>query len=375
MVFFNADDRAYRLDATTSSEWGNGEVLYLMVAVRDTGIGISEENQLKLFERFRQATPKTGEVYGGSGLGLNISRKLCHLHGGEIGVASKEGDGSTFGFFFKVKRSDAPQQDNAQSTKEQVEEDAVASQIDSRGLTSPEELDPSMIPQSLRAPPVARVMESARSDTELDDRYSKTAEVAAKIDEPEADTYGNSQRPKISKAHKSGQYQQSKEIAQRYTPKRSVTESAAVTSSGRRIHVLLAEDNIINQKIVFRKLETHGFNVTTANNGREAVDRMREAPKQSSGARGAFDIILMDQEMPIMDGNTAAREIRKLEKDGQVDHVPILGVTANARDDQQSEMLEHGMDLVITKPYKIDELVMKIHRLLGNLDSKPEDAG
>ena len=137
----------------------------------------------------------------------------------------------------------------------------------------------------------------------------------------------------------------------------------------------MAEDNIINQKIVFRKLETHGFNVTTANNGREAVDRMREAPKQSSGARGAFDIILMDQEMPIMDGNTAAREIRKLEKDGHVDHVPILGVTANARDDQQSEMLEHGMDLVITKPYKIDELVMKIHRLLGNLDSKPEDAG
>ena len=75
-----------------------------MVAVKDTGIGINPEGQKKLFQRFRQATPKTEEVYGGSGLGLNISRKLCQLHGDEIGVSSKEGVGSTFGFFFKVRR-------------------------------------------------------------------------------------------------------------------------------------------------------------------------------------------------------------------------------------------------------------------------------
>jgi signal transduction histidine kinase len=82
---------------------GNGEALYILVAVIDTGIGISTEGQAKLFERFRQATPKTEEIYGGSGLGLNISRKLCQLHGGEIGVSSIEGEGSTFGFFFKVR--------------------------------------------------------------------------------------------------------------------------------------------------------------------------------------------------------------------------------------------------------------------------------
>lgn len=66
------------------------------VAAKDSGIGISPEGQQRLFERFRQATPKTEEVYGGSGLGLNISRKICHLHGGEIGVASREGEGSEF---------------------------------------------------------------------------------------------------------------------------------------------------------------------------------------------------------------------------------------------------------------------------------------
>ena len=93
VVFFSSDDVTYKMDNTNGSEWGNGEEMYILVAIQDTGIGISEDGQKRLFERFRQATPKTSDVYGGSGLGLNISRKLCHLHGGEIGVSSKEGAG------------------------------------------------------------------------------------------------------------------------------------------------------------------------------------------------------------------------------------------------------------------------------------------
>lgn len=106
VVFFNdyKEDR----DQTRGQEWGDGPALYLMVAVKDTGIGISAENQARLFERFRQATPKTSEKYGGSGLGLSISRKLCQLHGGDIGVGSNEGQGSTFGFYFKVRRASPP---------------------------------------------------------------------------------------------------------------------------------------------------------------------------------------------------------------------------------------------------------------------------
>lgn len=106
VVFFNdyEEDR----DQTRSPEWGDGPPLYLMVAVKDTGIGISAQDQARLFERFRQATPKTSEKYGGSGLGLSISRKLCQLHGGDIGVGSNEGQGSTFGFYFKVRRASPP---------------------------------------------------------------------------------------------------------------------------------------------------------------------------------------------------------------------------------------------------------------------------
>lgn len=110
VVFFN--DYKEERDQTRTPEWGDGPALYLMVAVKDTGIGISEEDQARLFERFRQATPKTSEKYGGSGLGLSISRKLCQLHGGDIGVGSNEGQGSTFGFYFKVRRASPPADEN-----------------------------------------------------------------------------------------------------------------------------------------------------------------------------------------------------------------------------------------------------------------------
>jgi CheY-like chemotaxis protein len=127
-----------------------------------------------------------------------------------------------------------------------------------------------------------------------------------------------------------------------------------------KTHVLLVEDNIINQKIVHRKLEAKGFKVTTASNGRQAVDATRNAPKPSSGDESALDVILMDQEMPVLDGNAATKEIRELEAKGEVEYVPILGVTANVRDAQLDEMRASGMDDVISKPYKIDDLVAKI---------------
>jgi CheY-like chemotaxis protein len=134
-----------------------------------------------------------------------------------------------------------------------------------------------------------------------------------------------------------------------------------------KTQVLLAEDNIINQRILRRKLEAKGFQVTTANNGREAVDAVHKVSEavadENDDTATIFDVILMDQEMPILDGNSATKAIRELEREGVVLHVPILGVTANVREEQKAEMRAAGMDDVISKPYGIEEMVERIRKL------------
>lgn len=98
-----------RTDPTLSPKWGTGEDVYLYFAVRDTGPGLTDQEMESLFARFRQASPRTHVQYGGSGLGLFISRELAELHGGEIGIASTPGQGSTFAFYVKGRRPDRQQ--------------------------------------------------------------------------------------------------------------------------------------------------------------------------------------------------------------------------------------------------------------------------
>src|SRR2546423_7994872 len=102
-------------DATLSAEWGDGEVVYVHFAVQDTGRGLTEAEKKLLFQRFSQASPRTHVTYGGSALGLFISRELVELQGGEIGVCSESGKGSTFAFYVKARRSSAPAKDYEES--------------------------------------------------------------------------------------------------------------------------------------------------------------------------------------------------------------------------------------------------------------------
>ncbi|KAI5357937.1 Putative PAS domain, signal transduction response regulator, receiver domain, CheY-like superfamily [Septoria linicola] len=367
VVFFQSENLAYRMDATNSQGWGSGDPVYVMVAVKDTGIGISAEGQQKLFERFRQATPKTEEVYGGSGLGLNISRKICHLHGGEIGVSSKEGEGSTFGFFFKVKRCDLDAE-----TADGLGEEQIREQIKHLGMVSPSELERTepfdWTPESRRRKP------KKNCGAVMDGNEVTSKDVEDEEQEDGQDLYSIAERPEVSRAHRSGTKLESEEIQKGGTPEQETKKRpiADMKGEGGRAHVLLVEDNIINQRIVFRKLEAKGFNVTTANNGQEAVDAVRDAPKPSSGDKAAFDVILMDQEMPIMDGNTACKKIRALETDGVVEHIPMLGVTANVRGAQKDEMIRSGMQDVISKPYKIEDMVDMIESVVNRATMKQE---
>ncbi|OJJ56688.1 hypothetical protein ASPSYDRAFT_91937 [Aspergillus sydowii CBS 593.65] len=341
VVFFEPNEAALKLDSTGDPEWGGGEKAYIMVAVKDTGIGISDQHQKLLFERFKQATPRTDRIYGGYGLGLNISRRLCHMHGGEIGVSSREGEGSTFGFFFTVRRC-LDQPEVAEEDRESPV-DELCHQIKELDSKTPDVKRDTSMADFSQDPPITHVNEVAVSTTS-DERKDHSAKLAAKVDQ--GDSPSGASRPATN--------------VDEFSPKQ---EPKAITDMSKLEdphHILFVEDNIINQRVLSRKLKIAGFEVTTANNGHEALDAWK---------RDTFDCILMDQEMPLMDGISATREIRALEND-KGSRIPILGVTANVRQDQQADMLDAGMDGIVHKPYKMLDLCDKIRDSIGATTEK-----
>lgn len=258
-------------DLTDSSDWGEGEKIYLHFAVQDTGRGLSDDEKKLLFLRFSQASPRTHVQYGGSGLGLFISRELVELQGGEIGVASKAGEGSTFAFYIKARRSKKPK----------------------------DEVSPFSSANARKRSPAKHVM------------------------------------PTHLKASRQGSDTQ---IPKAYLPRRPGPKDP--------LKVLIVEDNLVNQKVLGKQLRNMGCVVHVANHGVECLDRLKESTFWTGKERDGIEIsvVLMDQEMPVMDGLTCTKEIRKLEAKGDVtSHVPIIAVTANARSEQIDRAMEGGM--------------------------------
>ncbi|KAF1849517.1 putative histidine kinase HHK16p [Cucurbitaria berberidis CBS 394.84] len=283
--------RGVPTNITEGEGWGSGQQIYLRIEVEDTGCGLTAEEKELLFERFAQASPRTHAHYGGSGLGLFISRQLAELHGGRIGVSSEAGIGSTFGFFLQCKRmisEDRPPLLHTHSLPSHTLEHAessrklVAAEVSSNGLNAPE-LVPS--PSDLK-----------------------------------------------------------------------------------KLHILIVEDNLVNQKVLSKQLTKSGCIVSTADNGLLALDHLvKTCYHTPSGI--PLSVVLMDLEMPEMDGLTCCKRIRDMERDGAlIDHVPIIAVTANVRGEQIASAKESGMDDVVSKPFRIPELLAKIRGLLERFD-------
>ena len=261
--------RSKKKDLTKSPDWGTGDKIYLHFAVQDTGRGLTDDEMKLLFIRFSQASPRTHVQYGGSGLGLFISRELVELQGGEIGVASRAGEGSTFAFYITARRSTAPKDDvdpfpGAGARKPSTGKHALPTTL--KGVT----------PSSQTSQP---------------------------------------------------------SLSQKLVPKDT-------------LKILIVEDNLVNQKVLSKQLRNIGCIVHVANHGGECLDRLRESTFWKANGRDGLEIsvILMDQEMPIMDGLTCTKLIRKLEEKGDViSHVPIIAVTANARSEQIDTAMDVGM--------------------------------
>lgn len=220
----------------------------------------------------------------------------------------------------------------------------------------------------LNHPPMEHVAETGAQQVEDDKRQHTAKIVAEEVDDksPSGEQRGSGRRPSGPETADSNRMTPTRLVMlQKQTDSEQPSPAPSQATSSPRL--LLVEDNMINQRILRKKLESKSFKVTTANNGREAVEAVRKVSTPDSGASDqseTFDIILMDQEMPVMDGNAATKAIRKMESDGQVTHIPILGVTANVREEQKSDMISAGMDDVISKPYSFGEMVNRIRGMM-----------
>jgi PAS domain S-box-containing protein len=278
-------------DPTVHPEWGTGEVVFLHFSVQDTGPGMSRPEADLLFNRFAQGSPRTHVQYGGSGLGLFISRELAELHGGRIGISSELGYGSTFDFYVKGRR-----------------------------------------PEKNRGPnPSNDACDSATPVLKLEDQIP--AEPAASTPVTEESAHGVKKNPIISSD----------------------------------VHVLIVEDNLINQKILAKLIRKQGWSVTVANHGEEALVEINASAWHNSVAlapspqKAKLDIVLADIEMPVMNGKEFIRHVRRLQSDGVLsDVIPVVAVTGYARVEQIQQAKECGFNEVVSKPYREDEIIATV---------------
>lgn len=348
--------------------------LEIGISVKDTGIGIPEEKLSTLFKPFSQVDSSTTRKYGGTGLGLIISERLVKLMGGNVWVESKVGEGSTFNFTIRTKVSNKSVVDNIllpgfanlRGKKVLVVDDNHTNLVILKSQLEHWKLVPIVCTSAQQA------LETLSSDNTIQ-------LVISDMQMPEIDGAGlaqaikNSQRPVpviilssindesrkkypglfssvLTKPAKQNQLLKSicaelgerKEAVMPEAKPNTVLESNF--ASKYPMNILVAEDNPVNQKLIERILYKLGYQVPIAQNGVEAVQAMSVK---------AYDVVLMDIQMPEMDGFEATKNIRKL----NVSQPVIIAMTANALAEDRDICLSNGMDNYISKPMKLDLLV------------------
>ncbi len=354
--------------------------------VTDTGIGIPPEKVETIFKSFRQADGSTTRKYGGTGLGLTISKQLVEMMGGNIWVESEQGKGSTFHFTARFPL-------NIRETRETLRlkeldlsgvqvlivDDNATNRLVFHEMTSLWGLVPTEVADGKRAlAEIKRAFESGRP-------YQL---MLLDLQMPEMDGFEVAKRVKegpfgsdveiilLTSLGQKGDAERCRELGiSGYLlkpvkqsdlldgimlamgcptkEKRTVITRFSIQDARRRLKILLAEDNLVNQKLAVIMLEKRGHQVVVASNGKEAIEILD---------RERFDLILMDIQMPEMDGFEATQRIReKDEKEGG--HVPIVAMTAHAMKGDREKCLAAGMDDYVPKPIKAEELFSVIERM------------
>lgn len=364
------------LEAEVDSEAENSVGLHLVV--RDTGIGIDPEKQNCVFEAFRQADSSTTRRFGGTGLGLAICARLVELMGGRLWVESEPEKGSAFHFEIQLPQVDELRANVADSRlnglRVLVVDDHLATQqgtcLHLQALGCVPESASNLVEATRRAQqaaaegkPFARILLDAalveESAPETLEPWAAAAPESAivfllPVGQPEIlkRCQKRESGPFIFKPCKRAELKKllsDRPGARPVSGDRSRQDAPQAGSTPLRI--LLAEDAPINQEVAVGLLEMHGHGVTVAHNGREAVSLYRSAD---------FDVILMDLEMPQMDGLTATATIREYEEHHNKSRIPIIAMTAHALADCQARCIAAGADGYITKPVRPERLFQVI---------------
>lgn len=355
------------------------DMVRLKIEVADTGIGIAKENQHRLFQPFSQEGADTATKYGGTGLGLSICRQLCELMNGYIDFESKQGVGSQFNFYLDINASEC---------------EAMPSECILDGVTVGISLANADLTQA-----VAKAVEnfggkSKAVDEPLDIWLSDLDTVVTEKDSPlfktiieaiESHRITHPELPNVIELSASSvlpPYRVSDQLSTILVAKPLISHDlitaligeldtsndtshddtqndfnpTSVDLSG--VHVLVVDDNEINQEVAKGFLAPLGANVKTADNGRQALDLIEQAILNNT----LFDCILMDCQMPVMDGYECSKTLRFSSQYYDVVNTPIIAMTANAFSGEKEKCFAHGMNDYITKPVNAKLLIDKVAR-------------
>jgi len=387
------------------NETGTG--YWITFAVRDTGIGIAPEIAERLFQPFSQADASTTRVFGGTGLGLAICKRLVDAMGGRIGVRSEPGKGSLFWFDVPLLKAigDIRQRQDLQGVKALVlcADATTRARID-RGLTT---LGLSWQPAGSTAEALALLRSAAgvgaawNYELVVIDRAGFRSEIRgflhgllreAKMehlhvlvlddaDQLPPDLARGDRVARVARQHEAGELRDALHALLNVKPPipslsdpgsealvRSAGELAATDVDTMRLRgrVLLVEDNAVNRKVAERLLALLGLVVDSCEDGRSALQRLQH---------GGYDLVLMDCQMPVMDGYAASRAWRRHEASAGLPHVPILAMTANAMPGDREKCLDAGMDEYLSKPLDRRMLVRMLARWLAPAPAESGSGG